>query len=164
MPDGVCRDRIGSRTNGKMVTVNGEQYREALRRFPAVLAQLLSPGQLRLAWFMQVGAPPHTAYETIDLLHQLFGNRVISLATVYEWVPHIPDLNPLDFFLLGCYQRSSLRQQSSNPGCLEAGGGGLLSGYHCSHLQTSCGEFRSQDQSPLKQRQSNTLKCQLQAL
>ena len=50
---------------------------------------------------MQNGAPPHTAGETINLLHQLFGNRVISLGTVHEWAPHSPDLNPLDFFLLG---------------------------------------------------------------
>ena len=48
---------------------------------------------------MQDGAPPHTAGETIDLLHKLFGNRVISLGTAHEWAPCSPDMNPLDFFL-----------------------------------------------------------------
>ena len=123
---------------GKKVTVNDERYREVLRRFHADLAQLPSPNQLRHAWFMQNGAPAHTAGETIDLLHQLFGNRVISLGTVHEWVSHSPDLNPLE--------------QTSNPGCPEAGGGELPSGYYSSHLQTSCGEFWSQDQSLLEQR------------
>ena len=68
-------------TNDKTVTVNSEQYLEVLRRSHADLIQLLSPSQLRLAWFMQDDAPPHIAGETIDLLHQLFGNRVINLDT-----------------------------------------------------------------------------------
>ena len=50
---------------------------------------------------MQDGAPPHTAGETIDLLHQLFGNRVIGLDTVHECAPHSPELNPLDFLFWG---------------------------------------------------------------
>ena len=46
------------------------------------------------------GAPPHTAGETIDLLHQLLlGNHVINLGTAHESVLHIPNMNPLDFFL-----------------------------------------------------------------
>ena len=50
---------------------------------------------------MQDGAPPHTAGETIDFLNHLFGNCVISLGTVHELAPHIPDLNPLDFLFYG---------------------------------------------------------------
>ena len=88
-------------TNGKMVTVNGERYRKVLHRFHANLTQLLSPNQLRLSWFMQDGAPPYTAGETIDLLHQLFRNRVISQATVHERALHSLDLNPLDFIFWG---------------------------------------------------------------
>ena len=89
---------------------------------------------------MQDNAPPHTEGETIHLLHQLFGNRVISLGTAHEWVPHTSDFNPLDFIILWCCQRSSLRQQTSNPGCPEAGGGWLPSGYHSNYLQTGCTE------------------------
>ena len=84
--------------NGKIVTVTSEWSHKVLCRFHTDLAQLLSPNQLRLAWFMQDGAPSHTAGETIDLLHQLFGNHVIILGTAHEWAPHSPDLNPLDFF------------------------------------------------------------------
>ena len=77
-----------------MVTVNGEWYRGVLHRFHADLAQLPSPNQLGLTWFMQDGAPPHIAGESIDLLHQLLGNCV-SLGTAHEWAPHSQDLNPL---------------------------------------------------------------------
>ena len=55
--------------NGKMVTVNGEWYSEVLRRFLADLTELLSPNQRRLARFMQDGTQPHTAGETIDIIH-----------------------------------------------------------------------------------------------
>ena len=54
--------------NVKTVIVNGERYRKVLRRFDADLAQLLSPNQLRVAWFMHDGAPLHTAVETIDFV------------------------------------------------------------------------------------------------
>ena len=46
---------------------------------------LSSPNHLRLTWFMQDGAPPHTTGETIDLLHQLVGHHVISLGNAHEW-------------------------------------------------------------------------------
>ena len=87
--------------NGKAVTVNGEQHHKVLRRFHTDLAHLLSPNQLRLTWLIQDGAPPHNAGETINLLHQLFGNRVVSLGKAHEWASDSPDLNPLDFFFLG---------------------------------------------------------------
>jgi len=87
--------------NGKVVTVNGERYHEILHQFHTDLVQLLSPNPIRLAWFMQDGSPLHTVGETIDLFHQLFGNRVISLDTAHEWAPHNPDLNFLEFLFWG---------------------------------------------------------------
>ena len=51
-----------------------------------MLISLNSLNQLRLARFMQDGAPPHTEDETIDLLHQLFGN-VISLGKMLSRCP-----------------------------------------------------------------------------
>ena len=60
----------------------------------------MSIAALRRQWFMQVGATPHTANETIAFLHQKFG-RVLSLLLENEWSPHSPDHNPLDFFLWG---------------------------------------------------------------
>ena len=86
---------------GQTVTINAERYREIVNQFHGDLTASLTPGQLRMAWFMQDGATPHTAGATIAHLQQLFNNRVLSLGMPHEWSPHSPDLNPLDFWLWG---------------------------------------------------------------
>ena len=91
---------------GRTVTVNGERYREVIGKFHADLSASLTENQLKVVWFMQDGAPPHTAHDTIAHLHDLFNNRLISLGTVHEWAPHSPDLNPLDFWLWGAAKGS----------------------------------------------------------
>ena len=58
-------------------------------------------GQFRRLWWAQDGAPAHRRRIVTDRLHQLFGNRVISLNEEVEWPPRSPDLTPLDFFLWG---------------------------------------------------------------
>ena len=87
--------------NSKTVTINGERYHEVLCWFHADLAQLPSPNQLRLAWFIQDGAPLHNAGEATDLLHQPFGNHVISLGTAHEWGAPRPGFESIDFYILG---------------------------------------------------------------
>ena len=82
---------------GKTVTVNSPCYCDIMQRFHDYLSQKLTPGQLRLTWFMQDGATPHTGNASVEFLQGLFGNCLISLRTEHEWVPHNPDLNPLDF-------------------------------------------------------------------
>lgn len=52
-------------------------------------------------WFQQDGAPCHTATETIDLLRERFGNRIISRRGNINWPPRSCDLTPLDYFLWG---------------------------------------------------------------
>ncbi len=65
--------------------------------------------------FQQDGAKAHTVNETLDLLHQIFGKRVISnrypphFFEGWFWSPYSPDLLPLDYFLWGyvkskCYE------------------------------------------------------------
>jgi len=50
-----------------------------------------------MAWFMQHGAPPHTAHDnTITYLKELF--VLAPLPIDHEWVPYSSDPNPLDFF------------------------------------------------------------------
>ena len=60
---------------------------------------------------MQDGATAHTAANSRQWLAENFGQRVISHKTEFEWAPHSPDLNPLDFFLWGylkdCVYRES---------------------------------------------------------
>ena len=50
-------------------------------------------------WFQQDNATPHTANATMELLHSIFGPRVISKDP--RWPPRSPDLAPNDFWLFG---------------------------------------------------------------
>ena len=99
---------------GRTITINGERYREVVRQFHVDVNEILTPGQFRLAWFMQDGASPHTAHETIAYLQQLFRNRLLALGTTYEWSPHSPDLNPLDFWLWGAAKGSVFANKPEN--------------------------------------------------
>ena len=58
--------------NSRLVTINGECYQAVLQKFHNDLAQKVTPNQLTMTWFMQDGAPPHTAGDTITFLRQLF--------------------------------------------------------------------------------------------
>ncbi|KAF0300316.1 hypothetical protein FJT64_027150 [Amphibalanus amphitrite] len=67
---------------------------------------------------MQDVAPPHTARETLQLLQELFGCRVISKGSEKQWAPHSPDLNPLDYWFWGaCKDSDSVYH--NKPGSLE---------------------------------------------
>ncbi|GFU95084.1 uncharacterized protein TNCV_4138681 [Trichonephila clavipes] len=50
-------------------------------------------------WFQQDGATCHTARATIDLLKDMFGDRLISRFGPVNWPPRSCDLTPLDYFL-----------------------------------------------------------------
>ncbi|GFW92758.1 transposable element Tc3 transposase [Trichonephila clavipes] len=52
-------------------------------------------------WFQQDGATCHTARDTIDLLKDTFGDRLISSFGPVNWPPRSCDLTPLDYFLWG---------------------------------------------------------------
>ncbi|GFV94860.1 putative DD41D transposase [Trichonephila clavipes] len=52
-------------------------------------------------WFQQDGATSHTARATIDLLKDMFGDRLISRFGPVNWPPRSCDLTPLDYFLWG---------------------------------------------------------------
>ena len=86
--------------NGRTVTISQERYRSIVNAFYEDLKQSMSTAALRRQWFMQDGATPHTANETIAFLRQKFGQRVLSLRMKNDWSPHSPDLNLLDFFFL----------------------------------------------------------------
>jgi len=85
----------------RKVTINGERYQAVLQKFHHDLAQKVTSNQLSMTWFMQDGAPSHTAGDTITLLWQLFRNRLVALVTTHDWEPHNPDLNPLDYWFWG---------------------------------------------------------------
>ena len=52
-------------------------------------------------WFQQDGATAHTAGETIDLLREIFGERLVSKNSEFSWPPRSPDLSAPDYFLWG---------------------------------------------------------------
>ncbi|GFV93318.1 DUF4817 domain-containing protein [Trichonephila clavipes] len=52
-------------------------------------------------WFQQDGATCHTARATIDLLKDMFGDRLISRFGPVNWPLRSCDLTPLDYFLCG---------------------------------------------------------------
>ena len=79
--------------------MNLANYRPVVKKFVAALKR--KGVDLRSEWFQQDGATPHTATATLEMLRENFGQRVISLKTDFNWAPHSPDLNPLDFFLWG---------------------------------------------------------------
>ena len=74
--------------NGHTVTINSELA--ILDLFHGDLAQKLTQGQLRLAWFMQDGARPHIAHASLKHLLGFFKNRLISLNTDHEWALEWP--------------------------------------------------------------------------
>jgi hypothetical protein len=49
-------------------------------------------------YFMQDGATAHTATYSINVLNEVFENRLISRRL---WPARCPDLNPCDFYLWG---------------------------------------------------------------
>jgi len=100
--------------DGKTVTITGARYREVVTNFTNDLRALLSPRQFQTAWYMQDGAPPHTAHDTITLLKTIFKRRLVALGTDVEWAPHSPDLNPLDFWLWGAAKEAVYRFRPDN--------------------------------------------------
>ena len=56
--------------------------------------------------FMQDGATPHTATETIKFLRNNFGDRVLSRSFNYFWSAQSPHLTPCDFWLWNDLKRN----------------------------------------------------------
>ncbi|GFY24443.1 uncharacterized protein TNCV_1014911 [Trichonephila clavipes] len=80
------------------VTVNGDRYRAMITNF---FIPELNNHDVQELWFQQDGATCHTARATIDLLKDMFGDRLISRFGPVNWPPRSCDLTPLDYFLWG---------------------------------------------------------------
>ena len=63
----------------------------------------------RNCWFQQDSATAHTAASTMEILHEFFGENVISKGV---WPPRSPDLTSPDFFLRSYLKNTVYR---SNP-------------------------------------------------
>ncbi|XP_076545898.1 uncharacterized protein LOC143305599 [Osmia lignaria lignaria] len=89
-------------------TVTSEVYEQIIIQF----ISSLEPNE-RHCWFQQDGAPAHTAASTMQLLHEFFGDQIISRGL---WPPRSPDLTPPDFFLWGTLK---CQVYANNPRTLE---------------------------------------------
>ncbi|GFW02050.1 transposable element Tcb2 transposase [Trichonephila clavipes] len=83
---------------GHNVTVNGDRYRAMITNF---FIPELNNHDVQELWFQQDGATCHTARAAIDLLKDMFGDRLISRFGPVNWPPRSCDLTPLDYFLWG---------------------------------------------------------------
>ena len=85
--------------NDKAVSVTSERYTKMLSTF--VKPKLKDLKNYKQVWFQQDGATAHTAKKSMNLLKEIFGDRVISLRGKVVWPARSPDLSPCDFFLWG---------------------------------------------------------------
>ena len=102
--------------DGVHVTVNGGLYR-------AMISDYLFPNlhdvDLQTFWFQQDGATPHTATQTIDLLKEQFGDKIISRNGPVNWPPRSCDPTPLDYFLWGYLKSQVYADKPATIGALE---------------------------------------------
>ena len=80
------------------VTVNGDRYRTMLNDF---LFTKIEEEKIGNIWFQQDGATCHTAEATLDVLHPVFEDRIISLKADEVWPPRSCDLIPMGYYLWG---------------------------------------------------------------
>ena len=88
-------------SGGAPITANGENYRKMLKDYVLPQIELHIDQPLERTWFQQDGATSHTAAQTIQLLKESFGTRVVSLKSSNPWSVNSPDPIPLDSFLWG---------------------------------------------------------------
>ena len=81
---------------GEIVTVNGDRYQAMLNEF---LFTKIEERDINSIWFQQDGATCHTAKATLDVLHPVFEDRIISRRADVGWPPRSCDLTPLDYYL-----------------------------------------------------------------
>lgn len=62
-------------------------------------------------WWMQDGAPSHTAKIVMEFLQENFEDRIISRNSKVPWPAKSPDLNPLDYWFWGHAQAKVHSQQ-----------------------------------------------------
>lgn len=95
-------------------TINSNRYIEQILE---PFAAELTPQERYYGYFMQDGAPAHTADRSIASIRGVFGDNVISKGPdPTRWPPRSPDLNKCDFYLWGSLKAKAYR---NNPHTLE---------------------------------------------
>jgi hypothetical protein len=65
-------------------------------------------------WFEHDGAPAHISAQTQHYLSAQFPDRWLGCGSPVSWPARSPDLNPLDFFLLGHLKEIVYRDPSTD--------------------------------------------------
>ena len=76
-----------------MNTINSEHYCSDILH---IFISQMTSDEINYSWFQQDGATAHTSGRSINLLKEFFGDRII-LKDMSP--PHLPNLNPPDFYL-----------------------------------------------------------------
>ena len=85
------------------VTVNGDRYRAMLNEF---LFTKIEEGDIDSIWFQQEDATYHTAEATLNVLHPVFEDRIISRRANVVWPHRSCDLfDTIGLLFVGCRQR-----------------------------------------------------------
>ena len=79
-------------------TVNDDHYRAMLNEFLFIKIEEQDIGNI---WFQQDGSRYHTVAATLDVLHPVFKDRIISRRADVVWPPRSCDLTPLDQYWWG---------------------------------------------------------------
>lgn len=103
---------------GKTVTVTSDRYVDMLNNFfiPSLDELDIDTG---LVYFQQDGATPHTAANSMNLLRNVFGHRLISRFGDITWPSRSPDLSVCDFFLWGYLKHKVYQTKPRNLNALK---------------------------------------------
>ena len=93
--------------HGETVTVNGDRYRNILKKF---LFTKIEEEDIGNIWFQQDGDTCHTDEAILDVLRPVFEDRIISHRADVVWPTRSCDLTPLEYYLCGCRQIKVLRR------------------------------------------------------
>lgn len=89
---------------GVAQTVNSDRYCAMPREFLVPQLQEFD-GFNQDTWFEQDGATAHTARASMEVVRELFPEKVIFRFGDLHWPARYPDLTPLDFFFVEISQK-----------------------------------------------------------
>ncbi|GFS57852.1 uncharacterized protein TNCV_2909381 [Trichonephila clavipes] len=157
---GIIGPYIFKNDEGHNVTVNGDRYRAMITN---LFIPELNNHDVQELWFQQDGATCHTARATIDLLKDMFGDRLISRFGPVNWPPRSCDLTPLDCFLWGYVKSWVYADQPQTLNHLEDNIAMLLPiyGYKCWKKSSKIGrlDWTTSEPAVAVQCQKSYLKC-----
>jgi transposase len=88
--------------------LRGQTYLDFLVELLPTLLEYVPLRTRMEMWYMHDGAPPHTSVAVTNFLNNVYPNRWIGNRGPIPWPARSPDLNPLDFFIMGAFKKFGL--------------------------------------------------------